>query len=50
MNVDRFSPSSIKAKDSKLVVTKNAQEYVHFEVKFDLTHPYLGYTWCFKGI
>lgn len=36
-----FQLSIRVVRDSEFVVTMNAQEYVHFEVKFDLNHPFV---------
>jgi hypothetical protein len=42
MLLDRMFQLSIRVvRDSEFVVTMNAQEYVHFEVKFDLNHPFV---------
>ena len=38
----RLSQSSIRVvENSEYIVTMNAQKYVHFQVKFDLSHPYV---------
>ena len=38
----RLSQSSIRVvEDSESIVTMNARKCVHFQVKFDLNHPYV---------